>query len=189
MCVLETATDIRHNRTPVATGALIVPFRPASSYRCPAVDGTAAANHDGVVTSQLPRAAAVYRSDRGIRPSSQCHRADAVAIFIGLAILSVAMRTPGAPVVAAMALVALGATGITLSRFRGTSTMVPMMVLHLSIYSGLYALFVGAVLDAAARSGRGVGAVAASDVATGAGLLAIAVLRACRELLAGVSTR
>ena len=54
---------------------------------------------------------------------------------------------PGAPVVTAMAIIALGATETTLARFRGNGAFLPVVVLHSTIYASLYALFVGATLN------------------------------------------
>jgi hypothetical protein len=70
----------------------------------------------------------------------------------GTALLLVSVCRPQMPAVTAMALVALGATDVTLARFRWSPAVVPILVLHATTYGGLFALFVGAVLDAAARS-------------------------------------
>jgi hypothetical protein len=60
-----------------------------------------------------------------------------------------AVLSPSMPAVTAMALVALGATDVTLTRFRAAPGLLPIMLLHATIYGGLYAIFVGAALHAA----------------------------------------
>jgi hypothetical protein len=73
-------------------------------------------------------------------------------IAAGMVLLLAAVYLPRMPAVTAMALVALGATDVTLARFRGSPAIVPILVLHAVIYGGLYALFLGAVLDVATAS-------------------------------------
>jgi hypothetical protein len=64
-----------------------------------------------------------------------------------------------------MALVALGATGATVPRFRRRPLAVPVTLVHFAVYGSLYALFVGATLHAAdARSGPKLEAIAVLDV-------------------------
>ncbi len=70
----------------------------------------------------------------------------------GLLVLAASSFLPGLPTVTGMALVGLGATGSTIARFRGPPALVPVLLLHLAAYGGLYALFVGATLDVAWRS-------------------------------------
>jgi hypothetical protein len=74
-----------------------------------------------------------------------------------------------------MTLVALGATCVTRARFRGRVAAVPVLVLHLAIYGGMYALFVGATLHAAARTDAGIGLPAAIDLAASLGPVAAAL--------------
>jgi hypothetical protein len=76
-------------------------------------------------------------------------------ISIGLAILLAAAWWPAIPEVTAMAIVTLGATGVTLARFRSTSALWPALVVHVTVYGTLYALFVGATLHAAGRADAG----------------------------------
>jgi hypothetical protein len=57
-----------------------------------------------------------------------------------------AAQFPGAPTLTAMAIIAFGATDVTASRFRGSTTALPIMILHGLTYVLLYALFVGARL-------------------------------------------
>ncbi|MEX2092022.1 MAG: hypothetical protein WD971_05060, partial [Pirellulales bacterium] len=68
-----------------------------------------------------------------------------------------------------------GATGATVARFRETPALVPVLVLHVAIYGGMYALFVGATLHAAARSDAGIGLPAAIDLAASLGPVAAAL--------------
>ena len=79
-------------------------------------------------------------------------------IAAGMSILLLAIWSPSLPAVTAMSLVALGATDVTLSRFRGTPALLPIILLHAITYGGLYATFLGATLHAATQSsGAGVG--------------------------------
>lgn len=110
-----------------------------------------------------------------------------VAIGAGLAILAAAMFRPEVPAVSAMALVALGATGATLARFRGRPNVLPLMFVHLAVYGGLYALFVGASLHAAAPAHATVRFVTAADIAISICPLAIALRQVWCEMCAGLS--
>jgi len=104
---------------------------------------------------------------------SQLSTTDAVAargpvlIGAGLLVLLAAIMWPVLPGVTAMAVVALGATGVTVARYRGRPAEVPLLILHLAVYGGLYAVFVGAAIHAAAqRPQDGLGALlSACDVA------------------------
>src|SRR5262245_16354242 len=105
----------------------------------------------------------------------------AMAIGIGLAILAVAMLWPGMPAVFGMALVALGATDVTMVRFRGSRAFLPVMMLHLATYGILYALFLSATLHGATRSGAGLSIFNFLDLALSTCPLAIALERVwCR---------
>jgi hypothetical protein len=55
------------------------------------------------------------------------------------------------PVVTAMAIVALGATGATVGRSRTSSAAITVIAGHLFVYVNLYLLFVGAVCHAAVQ--------------------------------------
>jgi hypothetical protein len=68
-------------------------------------------------------------------------------IGMGLGLLVANAWWPAVPVVTAMALVALGATAVTLERFRGTPRAYLVVGLSLPMYVGLYGLFLGATLD------------------------------------------
>jgi hypothetical protein len=109
----------------------------------------------------------------------------AAAIAAGLAILTVAMLFPGSPAVAGMALVVLGATGATLTRYRGNPAILPILLAHLFVYGSLYALFVGSAVHAAAHSGEGPSAHIIFDLALSIGPLAVALERVWRELNIG----
>jgi hypothetical protein len=75
-----------------------------------------------------------------------------VLVGIGLAILGIAPWWQIAPVVTAMSIITLGATEITLSRYRGTARLPQAAALHASTYAALYVLFVGAALNSASRA-------------------------------------
>ena len=69
-----------------------------------------------------------------------------------MSILLLTIWSPSLPAVTAMSLVALGATDVTLKRFRGTPALLPIILLHAITYGGLYAMFLGATLHAATTS-------------------------------------
>jgi hypothetical protein len=69
-----------------------------------------------------------------------------VLIGIGLAILLIAAYWPSAPVVTAMAIIALGATHVMTTRFSASTAALPIMVLHGLTYVLFYTLFVGSRL-------------------------------------------
>ncbi len=96
-------------------------------------------------------------------------------IAAGLLVLLAAVWWPAVPTLTAMTLVALGATGATIERFRGSLALAPVLIAHLAIYCGLYALFVGASLHAATQSGAGFELPAAIDLAASLGPAAVAV--------------
>lgn len=75
-------------------------------------------------------------------------------IGIGLAIQIAATWWPAAPVVTAMSLVALGATALTIARVCRHWAAAFVLALHLTIYVGLYLLFVGALCHAATAGPR-----------------------------------
>jgi hypothetical protein len=83
-----------------------------------------------------------------------------------MTLLVSAMVWPNIPAITAMALVALGATDITLVRYRGTTALAPILLLHAVTYGGLYALFIGAALAAvASQPTGGLGAALILDLA------------------------
>ena len=86
-------------------------------------------------------------------------------IAVGLLVLLAAAWRPAVPAVTGMALVALGATATTLTRFRGIPALLPVTLVHLAVYGSLYALFVGAALHAAdTRFGPRLEAITIGDV-------------------------
>jgi hypothetical protein len=85
-------------------------------------------------------------------------------VALGLAVLILAPWWPAAPVVSAMALLTLGATGATLARFGGSPSLRPILVVHIVTYAGLYVLFIGATLHAATKQGGGIGWQQAIDL-------------------------
>jgi hypothetical protein len=110
-------------------------------------------------------------------------------IGIGLAVLVLNAWFPAVPVVTAMALVAAGATAVTVERFRATPGAYFVVVLNFLVYCSLYALFFGATLhQALARADHQLGTLATIDLAASAWPLAIAVatswnaLRSCEPV-------
>jgi hypothetical protein len=91
------------------------------------------------------------------RPHSQVNTSSSATgpclIAVGLVVLIAAGWIPSLPVVTAMAVLALGATGATLVRFQGASSLRPIMLLHAATYATLYVLFAGAVLHAPSSVG------------------------------------
>jgi hypothetical protein len=69
-------------------------------------------------------------------------------VATGLAIQIAAPWWPTAPVLAAMTLVALGATVVLIERFRGAAGLPHLLVAHLIVYGSIYLLFAGAVWHA-----------------------------------------
>jgi hypothetical protein len=123
----------------------------------------------------IPRAVAMRRPlpNRTVVDFSAANGPAVIAV--GLATLAAAMITPAVPAVTAMGLVALGATGVMLARFRATPMLVPLVLLNLVTYAGLYALFVGAVLHAASAQASGIPQTQLVDLAVSA-LPMVAVL-------------
>ncbi|MEX2317226.1 MAG: hypothetical protein WD669_08745 [Pirellulales bacterium] len=83
-------------------------------------------------------------------------RSDSAAAIIasGLALLVAAACWPAAPAVTAMALVALGATSLTLPRLVHQQNAPILIAAHLFVYVSLYLLFVGAVWHGATAGPR-----------------------------------
>ena len=78
-----------------------------------------------------------------------------LAIAVGFAILLAGAWWSSAPVVTAMALIALGATGTTVNRSHSACTFHIVVALHLFVYLNLYFLFVGAVCHASTQAAPG----------------------------------
>jgi hypothetical protein len=108
-------------------------------------------------------------------------------IGIGLAILMLNGLWPVVPVLSAMALVALGATSVTVRRLCTTRNAAFLVALNLLVYCGLYILFVGATLHLAFVVGHQLGALAAIDLVLSAVPLGMAVNQTCSAL--GVRVR
>lgn len=88
-----------------------------------------------------------------------------LGVGAGLAILAATLCFPAVPAVTAMALVAWGATTLTVARFRVTPAWPLVCASHLAIYGMLYSMFVGASLHAAAGALGSTGLVTTLDVA------------------------
>lgn len=89
-----------------------------------------------------------------------------MAMAFGVAWLLIGTLWPGTPVVTAMALVTLGATGALVVRLRRSSHSLPVLAAHAFVYGALYAIFVGAELHAAnATSGPRLSWLVLVDVA------------------------
>ncbi|HEY4231900.1 MAG TPA: hypothetical protein VGM76_00610 [Lacipirellulaceae bacterium] len=104
-------------------------------------------------------------------------------IGIGLGVLVAGAWLSAVPVVTAMALVALGATTVTVDRFRGRSRADLVVVLNLLVYCSLYALFFGTMLhQARAGATRQLGPLAAMDLVASAWPLALVVVKSWHAL-------
>jgi hypothetical protein len=107
----------------------------------------------------------------------------AVLIGSGLAILLASAFWPGAPVVTAMAIIALGSTDVMVARYRSSVTAFPIVVLHGMAYVLLYSLFVGARLHLpTAAPSSGVNNLSMLDLAVSAFPMAVALSRFCNIL-------
>jgi hypothetical protein len=101
-----------------------------------------------------------------------------IGIGLGLVILIAAAWWPDAPLVTAIAIIALGATDAMVSRFRGSTTAWPIMALHGTFYVMLYILFVGARIHASATAlTPGVGRLSMLDLIASAYPMSIALKR------------
>lgn len=90
----------------------------------------------------------------------------------------VAAQFLAAPIVTAMAIIALGATDALITRFRNSAAAFPVLALHGMTYLLLYALFIGARLHMpAAAPTPGVSTSAMLDVAASAFPMAVAIRR------------
>jgi hypothetical protein len=72
-------------------------------------------------------------------------------IAVGLAIMVAGVFFPIAPMVTAIALIALGATEVLMSRQHANTSAWPLIVLQSTTYALLYALFIGARLHTPAE--------------------------------------
>jgi hypothetical protein len=95
-------------------------------------------------------------------------------IGLGLVVLIAGPWWPHAPFVTAMAIISLGATEITLARFRDKAALLPVAVLHGVAYTGLYGLFIGATLHTSVAA---ISALATLDLIASVFPMAIALKR------------
>lgn len=113
-----------------------------------------------------------------------------VLIGTGLAILIAATYWPSAPVVTAMAIIALGSTEVMVARVRNSVAAWPIVVLHGMTYVLLYSLFVGAQLHVPiAAPSSGVNNLSMLDLAVSAFPMAAALSRIFNRLRASVLSR
>jgi hypothetical protein len=111
------------------------------------------------------------------RFSSDARRGEAY-IGLGLIVLIAGAWWPNAPFVTAAAIISLGATEITLARFRNKSALLPVAVLHGVAYTGLYGLFIGASLHThAATPSASASGLATLDLIASTFPMAIALKR------------
>jgi hypothetical protein len=104
-------------------------------------------------------------------------------ICIGLVILLAAAYSPSAPVVTAMAIIALGSTEVIVARFRNSTAALPFLVLHGITYLLLYSLFAGARLHLrTAASTPSLNALFMLDLAASAILMTVALSRIFNRL-------
>lgn len=103
-------------------------------------------------------------------------------IAVGLAVLMLSTWWPCAPVVSAMALLALGATYATLARFGHHPALRTILAVHIVVYAGLYALYVGAVCHAADSAMGGWSLARTADLAASIWPM-LAALRLCLAAL------
>jgi hypothetical protein len=123
-------------------------------YTGQAVDAVPAANHYGDGIDYWSATVHLPNTSRAMRPVLTRISGSAF-IAVGMTLLGLAMCWPNLPVITAVALVALGATEVTLARYGGTRMAAAVLLLHAATYGGLYALFIGATLAAAATSPAG----------------------------------
>ncbi len=67
-------------------------------------------------------------------------------IAVGLLLMIVAVVFPDAPIVTAVAIIALGVTEVTIARTPRSASTIPILILHALCYALLYALFAGSRL-------------------------------------------
>jgi hypothetical protein len=112
------------------------------------------------------------------------------SLAVGLGVLILNGWSADVPVVSAMSLVALGATAITVDRYRGKWLGEIVVALNLVMYFGLYVLFVGSTVHrATSQSDHRLGIAAAIDLAVSVLPLAIAMVVSCNALRAFEPTR
>jgi hypothetical protein len=111
-------------------------------------------------------------------------------IALGLALLLTSILLPVVPAVTAMAVVTLGATQATSSRFRQSPALPTIMLLHAAIYLSLYTTFVCAVLyTPAVTSMRTLSLCTVFDLAASVLPMAIALQAVAGSLRATADSR
>jgi hypothetical protein len=106
-------------------------------------------------------------------------------IAVGLSVLLAQIYWPVFPVVTAVALIALGATIVTIARLDRTASTRSGIAIHLFVYASLYLLFIGAICDAAIRGSSGGLTLAQTiDLGLSAGVMAF-VARLCVTAIIG----
>ena len=98
-------------------------------------------------------------------------------IGIGLIVLITAGAMPLAPVVSAMALIALGTTEITIERYWNKATFAASLLVHCLVYGTLYTLFVCVKLENAHIDRAPINPIVALDVLASLVPLTIALRR------------
>jgi hypothetical protein len=105
-------------------------------------------------------------------------------IAVGLIVLLAEPYSSRAPIVTAMALIALGATLATAWRYRCSPALPALIAAHLLVYSTLYVLLVGAVLHAAFAKSAGLDFLQVFDLGLSVGLM-VAAIRIALLAIAG----
>lgn len=99
-------------------------------------------------------------------------------MIAGLAVLILVAAIPPVPAVTALSILTLGATNVTIDRFRNSPAIVHALLLHVATYASLYALFIGATLHMIAGShGGSMGITEAADLAASIAVMAVSVRR------------
>jgi hypothetical protein len=107
-------------------------------------------------------------------------------IAVGLIVIVANAYYPPVPVLTGMALIALGATLVVVSRFRRSPALPAVIVTHLLVYFSLYLLLVGAILHAAfAKSATGLSFLQSLDLAMSVGPIVGAVRIAFGSIAGG----
>jgi hypothetical protein len=112
----------------------------------------------------------------------------AARVVAGLGLLLVTMAAPSFPACTGMALVALGATAMTIERLGHSPARGPALLAHAFVYIAIYLLFVGATLDAAARYERGLSAIARLDLSISVLLMTSFIVSLAANIRRSLST-
>lgn len=109
-------------------------------------------------------------------------------IALGLVLLMATIYWPAMPAATGMALIALGATGATVTRFAGSPGFQLLLLLHLTVYGGLYALCSGARLDLLMNDGSNLRVPVLADLAASVWPAAAALYLTANTLIGQPST-